>query len=100
MSEQDAVPHSFASRSSSLSIVTGQGKIAGWSIWESAGTPAAAQVRLWDNASAASGTILGGAKLIASGSDAGPNMDEGIRFNAGVYMEVVAGSVEGVIYTR
>jgi hypothetical protein len=27
-------------------------------------------------------------------------MDEGIRFTTGIYMEVVAGSVEGVVYIR
>jgi hypothetical protein len=97
--EPDAIPVPFASRSSSLLIASGFGRISGWSIWESAGTPAAAQVRFRDSVDN-SGTILGGVKLVASATDAGPNMDEGVRFRAGVYMEVVAGSVEGVIYIR
>lgn len=95
----DAIAVPFASRSSSLLIASGYGNLSGWSIWESAGTPAAAQVRFRDGTSTA-GTIIGGVKLVASATDAGPNMDEGIRFVTGCYMEVVSGSVEGVVYIR
>lgn len=97
--EVDAIAVPFASRSASLSIASGFGRLSGWSLWESAGSPAVAQVRFRDSTDV-SGTLLGGAKLAASGTDAGPNMDEGIRFRTGVFMEVVAGSVEGVIYIR
>ena len=95
----DAIAVPFASRSSSLLIASGFGRLAGWNLWESAGSPAAAQVRFRDSTDV-SGTFLGGSKLAASGTDQGTNMDEGIRFHAGVFMEVVAGSVEGVIYIK
>jgi hypothetical protein len=95
--EPDAIAVPFASRSTSLLIASGFGRLSGWSIWESAG--AAAQVRFRDSVDV-TGTILGGAKLATAGTDSGPNMDEGIRFRNGVYMEVVAGSVEGVVYIR
>ena len=97
--EADPIAVPFASRSSSLLIASGFGRLSGWSIWESAGSPAAAQVRFRDGTTSG-GTIIGGTRLVASGSDGGPNMDEGIRFTTGIYMEVVAGSVEGVVYIR
>jgi hypothetical protein len=97
--DTDAIAVPFASRSSSLLIASGYGRLAGWSVWESAGSAAAAQVRFRDSVDV-TGTLLGGAKLAASGTDQGPNWDEGIRFHAGVYMEVVAGSVEGTIYIK
>ena len=100
MSEEiDAIGIGFASRSTSLAIATGFWRIAGWSIWESAGTPAAAQFRVRDGTDT-SGAIRGGAKLAASGNDQGPNFDEGIRCIVGVYLEVVAGSIEGCVYLR
>lgn len=97
--EADAIAVPFASRSSSLLIASGYGRLSGWSIWESAGSPAAAQVRFRDGTTVA-GTFIGGAKLAASGTDPGMNMDEGVRFTTGVFMEVVSGSVEGVVYIR
>ena len=97
--DPDAIAVPFASRSTSLLIASGYGHLSGWSVVESAGTPAAAQLRFHDSVDT-TGTILGVAKLAASGTDAGPNMDEGIRFRNGIYMEVVAGSVEGVVYIR
>jgi len=72
-----------------------QAVYAGYSIRETAG--AAARVRIWDNASAASGTILetiGLTGLASSWSWLGP---EGLWAVNGIFVEVVAGTVEGSI---
>lgn len=95
----DAVAFPFAARTANLQIVTGRGELIGWSIWESAGSPAAAQVR-FHNGTTTAEPLLGGAKLVANGTDPGPNYDEGIRFTVGLFMEIVAGNVEGVILIR
>jgi hypothetical protein len=95
----DAVAFPFAARTANLQIVTGRGELIGWIIWESAGSPAAAQVR-FHNGTTTGEPLLGGAKLAASETSEGPNYDEGIRFTVGLFMEIVAGNVEGVVLIR
>lgn len=76
-------------------LATGPGQFVGISVHVA--TAAAAKVRLWDNASAASGTILGTYELTASGVGSffdimyGP----GRRFENGLFLEIVSGTVEG-----
>lgn len=67
----------------------------GYSLRETAG--AAATVRLWDNASAASGTIVATIALVANASRdfIAP---QGVRFANGLFAEVVTGTVEGSVY--
>jgi hypothetical protein len=59
----------------------------------------AAVVKFYDNASAASGTLLGAADLAASGvgSWAYVQLTPPVRITAGVYFEIVSGAVEGSI---
>lgn len=95
----DAIAFPFAARTANLQIVTGRGELVGWNIWESAGSPAAAQVRFHDGTTTG-GALVGGAKMAASETTEGPNYDEGIRFTTGLFMEVVAGNVEGIVLIR
>lgn len=71
------------------------GKFAGWSVRESAGSPAAATVRFRDTD--ASGQILAVLELPADGSDT-TVLYPAVWPDGGVYVEVVTGTVEGVIY--
>lgn len=66
----------------------------GWTIRETAG--AAAYVRMYDNASAASGTLVGEVSLAANGSST--IVGAGIRCTAGLYVDIVSGTVEGSVF--
>lgn len=67
-----------------------QGVYKGLRIAETAG--AVARVRIWDNTSAA-GTILDEVRLLANASDW--RDEEGVMVNIGIFVEIVAGTVEG-----
>lgn len=79
-------------------LVPNMGYYFGFSLRETAG--AAATVRLWDNASAASGTLLATIGFTANQSQniAIGQADAGVFFASGIFVEVVAGTVEGSIY--
>lgn len=81
------------------SLVTGQGGYAGAALHASGA--AAAIVRIWDNASAASGVLLAVIELSASG--AGSSVDHSLarpaRFEKGLFVEFVSGTPEGSIRT-
>lgn len=68
----------------------------GYSLRETAGS--AAVVRVWDNASAASGTLLATIGLAASASETKYFGEEGIRAENGVFLQTVSGAVEGCVY--
>lgn len=70
------------------------GMYCGFSIEETAG--ASAKVRIWDNASEASGTLLDPVGLRAS-ETAREYYESGIRVTNGVYVEVVSGAVAGSV---
>jgi hypothetical protein len=72
----------------------GIGIFAGYSLRETAG--AAATVRIWDG-TAAAGILLATVALTASGSEAFAPPG-GVFFATGMFVEVVAGTVEGSIY--
>jgi hypothetical protein len=57
---------------------------------------AGAVVRIYDNPSAASGTLLDTISLVA-GESAGPFYEKGIEAQLGIYVDVVSGAVEGSI---
>jgi hypothetical protein len=68
--------------------------LGGYTIRETAGAVAA--VRVYDNASAASGTLLATIGLAANASH-DVHYPGGIRAAQGVYVDVVTGAVEGSI---
>lgn len=70
-------------------------RFGGWSVRESAATAAAATVRFREASS--TGQILAVVELPADGSDTRV-LDPAVWPAGGVYVEVVAGTVEGVIY--
>lgn len=90
-----AQPIVSASGTGSAALTSTDGILRGYSVRETAGSPAAASLRLRDGS--VSGTILAVVALAASESKAQtlPN----VRVNAGVYLERVAGSTEVVVYT-
>lgn len=72
------------------------GRLAGYSIRETAG--AVAVVRLRDGVDAG-GDLIAPIALAANASSAWWFMPHGISFGAGLFLEVVAGAVEGAVYT-
>ena len=73
----------------------GPGMYRGLVICETAASTA--KVRLWDNASAASGVLLDVVALTASTSSHRSNVGD-IKFANGVFVEIVSGTVEGSIF--
>ncbi len=69
----------------------------GFAVRETAG--AAAVVRLWDNASAASGTVVEEITLAANESAREFYGDGGIKTSNGIYAQVVSGTVAGIVRT-
>lgn len=87
----------YALSGSDQALVTKAGRYKGLTVRETAA--AAASVVLYDNASAASGTIIATVALAASES---VNIDiegDGILFANGVYVDVT-GTVQGSVYVR
>lgn len=76
---------------------TGGGQYGGFSVRETAGSTAT--IRLWDNASAASGTLLETISLTANAS-LREEYKWGVRALNGIYVEIVSGTVEGSIRTN
>ena len=72
-------------------------QLGGFSIAETAG--ATAKVRLWDNATTNSGTLVATIPLAANGSLT-KEFKWGVRLAAGLYVEVVSGAVEGSLFTN
>lgn len=86
-----------ATRSTDLQAYTGSGVLYGFSFRESAGTPAAAGFALRDGTSASADFIcaINFAADEATIVWLGP---QGIPFNTGIYLDVQAGELEGVLY--
>jgi hypothetical protein len=78
-------------------VVAGKAVYQGFTIRETAG--AAAVVRIFDNASAASGPILEEISLAANAS-AAEHYPGGIEAFAGIYVDVVSGAVSGSVRIR
>lgn len=72
-------------------------EVCGWSLRETAG--AAATVELW-NGNGTGGERLFVLALAANGSSTTGPLEHGIDFGRGVYLEVVAGSVNGAVWVR
>jgi len=73
----------------------GPGTYLGFAIRETAG--AVATIRVYDNASAASGTLLDTIELSANESAREYYGPDGLWFKSGVYVKIVAGTVEGSV---
>lgn len=69
----------------------------GFSIREAAGTPAQATVRFRDGA--VGGDILGVLEL-AGDESASMTLTDDLKAPSGIYVEVVSGTIEGVLYRR
>jgi hypothetical protein len=74
-------------------VAVGPALYRGFTLRETAG--AEAVVRVWDNPSAAAGTLLDTVALPADGS--ATELHDGVRAATGVYVQVVSGTVEGAI---
>jgi hypothetical protein len=73
----------------------GPGVYRGFAIRETAG--AVATIQIYDNASAATGTLLDTIRLAANESAREWYGNDGIWFQNGVYVKIVAGTVEGSV---
>lgn len=76
-------------------LFTGPGQLAGLAISETGGV--AGKVRLWDGTSAA-GVRLAVLNVAANGSNALLFAGVDIRFETGVFVETVTGTIEGTVY--
>jgi hypothetical protein len=88
-----------AARSKTLTagvLSPNMGVYRGFTIRETLG--AVATVRLWDNAIAASGTLVATIALTANASQTVALPDTGVWFANGLFAEIVAGTVEGSVY--
>lgn len=92
-----AVAKLIAATSTTVVSATPGVMLYGWSVRENAGTPAVATVELWDNASAATGTMLASIVLAASGNDQ-VNFPTPIRAKNGIFATVTAGTIKGSAY--
>lgn len=81
----------------SQAVATKAAQFAGITIHSSGG---AAIVRVWDNPSAATGTLLGAYDLSASGTGSWVDLvyDRAKQALTGLYVELVSGHVEGSVY--
>lgn len=87
-------PLQLATPAVSALIYTGVGTLDGWSLRETAGAAAAWRIR--DGLTVA-GRILAVGSLPASTSDTVWEFD--MHFSQGLYFEVVAGTIEGILVT-
>lgn len=76
-------------------VTANAGVYRGFALRETAG--AAAVVRIYDNASAGSGTLIDSVRLAANESLSAWLSGGGIRVSSGIFVDVVSGAVEGSI---
>lgn len=76
-------------------VAAGPAFYRGYSIRATGATPA--EVRIWDNPAAAAGTLLDTVVLAANASAQAWYDGGGIRAARGVFVEIVAGAVEGSV---
>lgn len=84
---------SVALTGSDQAVLATAGVYRGVCLRETAGSTAA--VRVYDNASAASGTVIGAFTLAANGSV--DVVHDGIYVTGGIYVDVISGAVEGSV---
>ena len=82
---------------SSKAIRSGAGQLGGFSVAETAGSTA--KIRLWDNATSASGTLVATIPLTAN-AGLTKEFKWGVRLTNGLFVEVVSGAVEGSLFTN
>lgn len=73
----------------------GPGSLAGWSIKETSGG-AAGEIRIYDNAAAATGTIVAIIAVAASGGQTIAGVD--VCVDNGLFVQVVSGTFAGSIH--
>lgn len=91
-----AAYHAVATGTADVQVVSRGCILRGFSIRESAGTPAVATVILRDG-TAATDPIVAVIELAANGSVT-EYFDDGISISTGVYVDRVAGETEGAVY--
>lgn len=72
-------------------------KLYGWSVREAAGSPAVATVIVHAGTDA-SGPAIGEIELAANGASTEWFGPQGVQMRDGIFVEVVAGTVEGVVF--
>lgn len=87
----------FKAAAASSVVVSGGGRLLGYSLQENAGTPAAAAVTLYDGISAG-GEVLHKIGIPLSGVVNPWFGPQGINFRAGLFIGPYTGSLTGVLY--
>jgi len=90
-------PVHVVTTTTTLQVVAVACLLVGWSFQETAGAAARAQVL---NGQDAKGSFAGFVSLAANGAVTDQASDEGVLCQGGVFLNVTAGSVQGVIYAR
>jgi hypothetical protein len=90
-----SIPVSVPSGAGDVQAVTGSCTLVGYSVRESAGSPAVATLVLRDGTSAA-GAFRAGISLAASGVDA--QLLPAVEFASGIFVDRVSGTTELVLY--
>lgn len=78
-------------------LVSRQCQLMGWAFRETAGAAAAARLH---NGSSANGQYLAILSFPASGESVSTTSGRGIAASSGIYLEVVQGTIEGVVWVR
>lgn len=97
MSGSNARTRGVATTTTDVQISSLAGVLMGWSLRESAGTPAVATAYIRDGTSATA-PIVAVIEFAANVSGTEWFGPQGIRINTGVYLDMVAGELEGAIF--
>lgn len=88
-----------ATATADFQAVDGQATITGWSVKESAGTPAVATIHIHDG-TANTDPLVAVIELAASGSETVWFGDDGVYCKDGVFVDIAAGEATVIIYWR
>lgn len=92
----ESVAHTLATGTGDVTIASAETTLMGWSIRESAGTPAVAAVNIEDGA----GNVIAAIELAANGSSTEWFGPDGVRARGGLAVDRQSGETEGAVYYR
>jgi hypothetical protein len=93
-----AEPLSFGALTTTSKLMGGPGLLMGWGLLETTGA-AAATIEIWDGGDT-TGQLIVPIALSSAQSTRDWNSPDGILFSRGLFLNVLAGSVRGVLWVR